>query len=65
LWWLTPIIIANQEAEIRRITAQSQPRKIVPETLSQKTPHKNRAGGVAQGAVCELKPQYHKKKKKS
>jgi hypothetical protein len=24
-WWLTPIIIATQEAEIRRITVQSQP----------------------------------------
>jgi hypothetical protein len=24
-WWLTPIILATQEAEIRRITVQSQP----------------------------------------
>jgi hypothetical protein len=29
-WWLTPIILATQEAEIRRITVQSQPRQIVP-----------------------------------
>jgi hypothetical protein len=28
------------------------------------TSHKNRAGGVAQGEGPELKPQYHKKKKK-
>jgi hypothetical protein len=35
-WWLTPIILATQEAEIRRITVQSQPRQIIPETLSQK-----------------------------
>jgi hypothetical protein len=34
------------------------------ETLSQKTLHENRAGGVAQGVGPEFKPQYHKKKKK-
>jgi hypothetical protein len=33
-----PIILATQEAEIREITVQSQPRQIVPETLSQKCP---------------------------
>jgi hypothetical protein len=33
----------------------------VSKTLSRKTLHKNRAGGVAQG---EFKPQYGKKKKK-
>jgi hypothetical protein len=42
-----PIILAIQEAEIRRIVVQSQPWKIVRETLSQKTLQKNRAGGVA------------------
>jgi hypothetical protein len=36
--WLTSVILAT-EAEIRRITVQSQPGKIVPETLSQKIPH--------------------------
>jgi hypothetical protein len=50
--------------EIRRITVQSQPRQIVHETLSQKTLHKNRAGGVAQDESPEFKPQYCKKKKK-
>jgi hypothetical protein len=32
-WWLTTIILATQEAEIRRITVQNQPRQIVQETL--------------------------------
>jgi hypothetical protein len=35
-WWLTPVILATQEAEIRRITVQSHPGQIVRETLSQK-----------------------------
>jgi hypothetical protein len=34
--WLTPVILAAQEAEIKRITVQSQPSQIVHETLSQK-----------------------------
>jgi hypothetical protein len=54
--WPTPAILATQEAEIRRITVQSQSRQIVHETLSQKTLHKNRAGGVAQGEGSEFKP---------
>jgi hypothetical protein len=36
-----PIILATQEAEIRGIEVQSQPRKIVRETLSQKNPPQN------------------------
>jgi hypothetical protein len=36
-----PIILATQEAEIRRIVVQSQPRQIVHETLFQKYPSKN------------------------
>jgi hypothetical protein len=32
--WLTPVILATQEAEIRRIAAQSQPGQIVREILS-------------------------------
>jgi hypothetical protein len=40
-WQLMPIILAIQEAEIRRITVGSQPRQIVCETLSRKkTLHK-------------------------
>jgi hypothetical protein len=33
-WWLTPVILATWEAEIRRITVHSQLRQIVLETLS-------------------------------
>jgi murein endopeptidase len=36
--WLTPIILAAQETEIRRILVRSQTRQIVCETLSQKKP---------------------------
>jgi hypothetical protein len=38
--WLTPVILAIQEAEIRRIEVRSQPRQTVRKTLSQKTLHK-------------------------
>jgi hypothetical protein len=38
--WLTSVILAAQEAEIRRIAVQNQPGQIVFETLSQKTLHK-------------------------
>jgi hypothetical protein len=34
--WFTPVILATQEAEMRRITVQSQTGEIVHETLSQK-----------------------------
>jgi hypothetical protein len=37
---LTPVILATQETEIRRIMIQSQPGQIVCKTLSQKTYHK-------------------------
>jgi hypothetical protein len=62
-WWLTPIILATQEAEIRRVTFRSQTQQMVCETLSRKNPSQKRAGRVAQGVGPEFKPQYQKKKK--
>jgi hypothetical protein len=37
-WGLTPVILATQETDIRRISVQSQPRQTVLQTLSRKTP---------------------------
>jgi hypothetical protein len=56
------VITAVQETEIRRIAVRSQPGQIVCKTLSRRTRHKNRAGGVAQGEGPEFKPQYCKQK---
>jgi hypothetical protein len=33
-----PVILATQEAEIKRLAVQNQPEQIVHETLSQKNP---------------------------
>jgi hypothetical protein len=58
-----PVILATQEAEITRIAVLSQPRQIVLKALSsQKNPLQKRAGGVAQGAGPEFKPQHCQKK---
>jgi hypothetical protein len=60
-WWLTPVILAIQKAEIRRIVVQSQPSQTVRETLSQKKPSQKRAGEVVQCVGPEFKPQYLEK----
>jgi urea transporter len=62
--WLTPVILATQEAEIRTSWFEAIPGQIVHSTRSRKALHNNRAGRVAQGEGTEFKPQYHKKKKK-
>jgi hypothetical protein len=65
-----PIILATQEAEIRKIKVQSQPGQInssqdptlknPSQTNKQKKPKTDR---VAQSKGPKFKPQYHKKKK--
>jgi hypothetical protein len=60
-----PAVLATQQAEIRRIAVQSQPRQIVPETLSGKNTSQKRVGGVVQMVGPKFKPQYRKKKKNS
>jgi hypothetical protein len=42
---VTPVILATQEAEIRRMEVQNHPRQIVGETLSRKN-HHNKKGLV-------------------
>jgi molybdopterin converting factor small subunit len=44
-FWFTPVILATQEAEIRRIVVQSHLWQIVPETLSQKYPSQKKGWG--------------------
>jgi hypothetical protein len=46
-----PIILATQEAEIRRTAVQRQPRQTVHGTLSQKYPTQNRAGGMGSMSI--------------
>jgi hypothetical protein len=40
LWWLMPIILPTQQAEIRRIMVQSQPRQRVVRPYLEKTHQK-------------------------
>jgi hypothetical protein len=45
--WLSPVMLASQKIEIRRITVKSQPGQTGLETLSRKHPTQNGAGGMA------------------
>jgi hypothetical protein len=58
------VILATQEAEIRKMVIQSQPRQISSQDPISKIPNTKRAGGVAQGVGPEFKLRYSKKKKK-
>jgi hypothetical protein len=55
--WLTPVILATWEAEIRRITVQGQSRQIVCKTPISKITRAKWTGGVAQMVerLCKLK----------
>jgi hypothetical protein len=59
-----PVILATQEAEIRRIMVWRQPEQIVSKTLSWKNPLSKRDGGMTQGVGPEFNPQCDTKKKK-
>jgi hypothetical protein len=43
-WWLTPIILATQEAEIRRITVPKESRQTVLETYVKNAQHTGKSG---------------------
>jgi hypothetical protein len=63
--WIKPVTLTTWEAEIRKNMVQSQPRHTVPATpCLEKTLHKKRSGGVAEGVGPEFKPETHQKKKK-
>jgi hypothetical protein len=62
LQWPTSVILATQEAEIRRITVRSHLRKIVGKTLLKKTVHKSRAGRVLKVKVLSSNPSTAKEK---
>jgi hypothetical protein len=52
--WLTPVILATQETEIRRIMVQCKPGQKVRDPISKK--HPKRAGRVAESEGPEFKP---------
>jgi hypothetical protein len=55
--WLIPVITATQETEIR-IAVRSQSRQIAHQTLHQKYPTQNRAGGKWQ-TTCLASPRLN------
>jgi hypothetical protein len=62
--WLTPVILATQEAEIRRIKIRRQPwQNSSTRPYVQKPLHKESVGEVTQGEGPEFKHQFWKKKK--
>jgi hypothetical protein len=64
-WALWHVILATQEAEIRRILVQSQPLANSSKDLFLKKKSQKSVGGVVQGVDPEFKSQYCKKRKKS
>jgi hypothetical protein len=58
-----PVIIATREAEIRRITVQSQPEHCPEDPISKKKKKNHKKGWwMAQGVGPEIKPQFLEKK---
>jgi hypothetical protein len=60
--WLTPVILATHEAEIRSIVVWSQPRQIVQETLFRKILHKKRLVEWLKVQALSSNPVPQKKK---
>jgi hypothetical protein len=59
--WVTPVILAIQEAQIRRIAVQNQPRQRVLEILSQKYPTRNtHKKTLAEWLKWQCLPSKHK-----
>jgi hypothetical protein len=59
-----PVILATQEAKIRRIAVRSQPRKIVRETLSRKYLTQKKGWWRGSSFRPLIEPQLPQKKKK-
>jgi hypothetical protein len=55
--WLTPVILATEEAEIGGSQFKASPDKCSGDPISKNTYHKKRAGEDAQGEGPEFKPQ--------
>jgi hypothetical protein len=56
-WWLSPVILATQEAEIRGSQFKASPGRQFTRPYLKKICHKKRAGGVAQGVGPKFKLQ--------
>jgi hypothetical protein len=63
-WWLTPVILATQEAEIRRIVVQSQIGQIPLQDPISKNPPQNRIGGWLKVKALSSSPSTPKKQTK-
>jgi hypothetical protein len=62
-WWLTPVILATQEAEISKIAVRSQPLQIVFKTLSRKYPSQKGLVEWLKVKALSSSPSTAKKKK--
>jgi hypothetical protein len=54
-WWLKPVILAIQEAEIRGSQFKASPGQTIHETLSRKHPHKK---GWWNGSHDRVSPEF-------
>jgi hypothetical protein len=59
------VVLATEEAEIRRMEVQIQPGQNSSGDPISKNPSQKRTDGVAQGVDSEFKPQYYSPHKKN